>query len=122
MLRGTVMRINVVSTATTGSPANGPVIVSPALTAIQYELPDGGNGRRWPAHGTARSGGPGRYRYRRVSAGSLLRDRRAPRLQPGDGYPERRAGHVVQSRVVEEVRRGGDRVRAGGPPRGTARP
>jgi hypothetical protein len=63
------MRINVVGTATTGCPVNGPVIVSPALTAIQYELPDGGNGRPPPAHGTARGEHPGRYRRRRVSGG-----------------------------------------------------
>jgi O-acetylserine/cysteine efflux transporter len=34
-------------------------------------------------------------------------DGRAAGLEPGDGHPERRAGHVVEAHVVEEVDRGG---------------
>src|SRR4051794_25201714 len=39
------------------------------------------------------------------AAGPPSPQRRAPRLEPRDRHPERRAGHVVQPRLVEEVHR-----------------
>src|SRR5271166_5971528 len=42
---------------------------------------------------------------RAARGGPLGLDLSAAGLQPGDGHPERRAGHIVQARVVEEVHR-----------------
>src|SRR4051812_27177117 len=59
-----------------------------ASAASQVDQPAGP--ARWPSRA---SPGVGAFR---------AEARRAPRLQPGDRNPERRAGDVVQPRLVEE--------------------
>ena len=56
-----------------------------------------------PARGGVGVVARGARAHLRVAAPSGLQERRPAGFQPGDRHPERRAGHVVEADLVEEV-------------------